>query len=183
MWFTETPWPPIIILSVLAITSASYWLQRGRLRFLVATLFFAAGIVGTYVAERLIITDGERIEAAVFDMADAFDRRDEAGVLRYISPREQKLKELVEWGFTTVTDVDNLNITDVSVDLTSAGQRARSHLRANGRFHVAAYGDVGHKATRWELTWQREGADWRIIDLRRLNVMTGEEIDQRAARE
>lgn len=116
-------------------------------------------------------------------MADAFVRRDEDAVLRHIAPREKELQELVKWGLATVTDVDNLHITDVSTDLSAGETRARSHFRANGRFHVTMYGDVGHKATRWEFTWERQPDGWRIIDIRRLNVMTGEEMDHRAARE
>ncbi len=142
-----------------------------------------AAIAGTYIAERLIISDRERIEATVFDMAAAFDHRDENGVLSRISPRQDELRQLVKWGFATVTDVDNLRITDVSAEMLSQGSRARCHFRANGRFEVIGFGDIGHQATRWELTWQREGGEWKIIRIRRLDPITGEEMDQRAARE
>ncbi len=143
----------------------------------------AAAIAGTYVAEQFIISDRERIEASVFDMAAAFEQRDENGVLSNISQRQDELKQLVKWGFATVTDVDGLRITDVSVELFSQGSRARSHFRANGRFHVVGFGDIGHQATRWELTWRREGGEWKIIAIRRLDPITGEEMDQRAARQ
>lgn len=143
----------------------------------------AAGMLGTYVAERRIVSDRERIEASLFEMADAFVVRDEHAVLDRISPRQDELKALVSWAFATVTAVSDLNLTDVSVQLLMEGSRATTHFRANGRFDVAGFGDVGRKPTRWELTWQREGSDWKIIRIRRLNPITGEEMDQRAARE
>lgn len=116
-------------------------------------------------------------------MADAFVRRDEPAVLSHISPREDELQTLVHWAFATVTAVEDLQLTDVSIDLLMEGSRAVSHVRANGRFHVGAYGDIGHRPTRWELTWQREGEEWNVIRIRRLNPITGEEIDAREARE
>lgn len=182
-WFTETPWPPMFVLSALAIVSGSMWIRGRKPRFLIGTLMCGAGIIATFVAERWIVSDRERIEAAILDMAGAFERRDEDAVLSRISARQDDLRQLVEWGFDTVASVENLHITDVSVGLTSHGSRATSRFRGNGRFHVVGYGDVGHKATRWELTWQREGAEWKIIHIRRLNPITGEEIAQRAARE
>ncbi len=116
-------------------------------------------------------------------MAAAFGQRDENGVLKHISPRQDELTQLVKWALATVTGVNNLRITDVSVEMLSQGSRARCHFRANGRFEVIGFGDIGHQATRWELTWQREGGAWKVIRIRRLNPITGEEMDQRSARE
>jgi hypothetical protein len=183
MWLTDSAWPAMTILCGLAVASAWWWMRTRKISALIVTLLCVMGIPGSYIAERLVITDRERIEAAVHEMAAAFERRQINDLLRYISPRQQALIDLVEWGFETVTKVDSLHITDVAVETFADGSRARSHFRANGRFHAEGFGDVGHKATRWELTWQREGDQWKIVDIRRLNPITGEEMDARAKRE
>ncbi|MBX3439452.1 MAG: hypothetical protein KF861_18330 [Planctomycetaceae bacterium] len=143
----------------------------------------AAGIIATYAVEQLIVTDRERIEAALHEMAAAFERRDRDAVLSSISPQQDELRTMVSRAFETVTAVDHLHLTDVSVDVTSQGTRATSHFRANGRFQIALYGDIGHRATRWSFSWQREAGEWRIHRIQRLNPITGEAIDLFAVRE
>jgi hypothetical protein len=38
-------------------------------------------------------------------------------------------------------------------------------------------GDVGHRASRWDLTWQKQGGDWRIIEIQRLDPISGERMN------
>lgn len=183
MWLSETAWPVMTILAGLTVVSLWWWIRTQKFPALIVTLLCGIGIPGSYFADQWILTDREQIEAAVHEMATAFEERHINGLLLHISPRQQELIELVEWGFETVTAVDSLHITDVSVETLADGSRARSHFRANGRFHVTTFGDVGHKATRWELAWQREGGQWQVVGIRRLNPITGEEMDARARRE
>jgi hypothetical protein len=115
-------------------------------------------------------------------MAAAFEARDAQGLLSHISAREASLQALVSGAFKLITHVEGLHITDVSVDVLAAGSRARSHLRANGRFTAAGYGDIGHQPTRWELTWQKEAGDWKLIKVTRLNPISGEAIESLSGR-
>jgi hypothetical protein len=131
---------------------------------------------GVLVFERSIVTPREQIQQHILDMAQAFQDRREEQVLDYVSLQAEHLRNQVRLGFATVEEVENLRITDTSVTMLAADSRARLHFRANGTFRVRGYGDIGHKPTRWQMTWQQEGGLWKIIDVQRLNVMTGEPI-------
>ena len=64
MWFTENPWPPMLIAALAAVVFLMMWSGNRRgLHFVlaVACLLAAAGI---YLLERLIVTDGEANDAS-----------------------------------------------------------------------------------------------------------------------
>lgn len=176
MWFTEVAWPPMVILSMLMVVCGWRWSQRRRTSLLIATILCGAGIVGSYLIDELIVTDREQVTRLVHALAEDVRRLDVDSTLRYISSREENLKHQVELGFNLISGIDYLTITDESVDIFGQGGRARSHFRANGRIHVRGHGDAGHQPTRWELTWQKEAGAWKIVDIRRLNPITGETI-------
>jgi hypothetical protein len=66
MWFTETPWPPFIILSIISAGFFSLWYAQRRPRQLQASIAFLAlgGLV--IIVEQLIVTESERVEANVY---------------------------------------------------------------------------------------------------------------------
>jgi hypothetical protein len=143
-----------------------------------ALLVVCCGVV--YVVEQNVVTERERVEAAVFGVADAFRAADTGRTLDFISPRAMQLKVIVEHVMVDmqVRVKDDLRITDVNIEMLNEETRARSHLRANGRIFVPRYGgDVGHQPTRWNLTWQKEGGEWKIINVERLDPIRGDPVD------
>lgn len=131
---------------------------------------------GVLVFERARVTPAERIQQHLLDMAQAFEDREQEQVLDYLSLQAEHLRNQVRLGFALVEKVENLRITDTSVTMLAAGSRARLHFRANGTITARGYGDIGHRPTRWQMTWQQEGGQWKVIDIQRLNPMTGEPI-------
>ena len=178
MWFTETAWPPIIILMMSAAVMLALWSTSRRAINLIAAvlLLLCCGVV--YVIEQQIVTERERVEAAVHDMAAAFESADTGATLEFISPRAFDLQLAVQiaMGAMEIRVRDDLRITDVSVEMLNEESRAKVHLRANGTFYVAEYGDVGHQPTRWNITWQKEGGEWKVIDVERLDPVRGDSI-------
>ncbi|REJ79674.1 MAG: hypothetical protein DWQ34_19615 [Planctomycetota bacterium] len=184
MWFTETPWPPIFILAVIAACLAAAFSATQRSVYLAGILVLALLGGGIYFIEKQIVTERERVEAAIYGVADAFQRRDVAETVGYISQNAVLLRLLVLSKLREVQVREDLRITDVSIETSNQDSRATSHFRANGTFAVAGYGDVGHQPTRWEVDWQKEGGEWRIINVRRLDPINGDvmKIDERAVR-
>lgn len=176
MWLTENPWPPVVILIVAAIGCAWMWRERQQSWWLVGAIASIALAGGALVFERAIVTPREQIEQHIRDMAQAFEDRDQQQVLDFVSLQAEQVRNQVQLGFAMVEKVENLRITDTSVTMLAAGSRARLHFRANGTIVARGYGDIGHRPTRWLMTWQQEGGQWKIIDIQRLNPMTGEPI-------
>jgi len=176
MWFTEDPWPPMIIAGLAAAFFLFNWAKSGKTNALLVAIGCLAGVVGIYFLEQAIVTEPERIELMINELADAVVAGDTDQTLSYISKQSPQIGLMVAGAMATVTIEDDLSITDTSVEILAQGSRAKVHFRANGTGSVAAVGIRKHFPSRWELTWQRESGDWKIIKVVRLNVINGEEI-------
>ncbi len=176
MWFTETPWPPIMIFSAIAagLAAALVTTQQGRYAVGIVALLVASLV--TFLVEQHIVTESERVEQAVYDVAEAFQQRDEQRTLSAFSQRAPELQVLAMIALRVVEVRDDLRITDLSVELKNEQTRAFSHFRANGTFHAPGFGDV-REPTRWDVGWQKEGGEWRIISVEQLHPVTGEPIN------
>jgi hypothetical protein len=176
MWFTETPWPPIVILSVLAAILVGVWYPERRGWPLVLVGVLAVLGVGTYFLERVIVTDAERIETSVLEMVEACKRDDVEGTLDFISPQAVRLQAEIAFAMGLADVEEDVHVSDLSVDMVAGRTQAVSHFRANGTINVPSIGHRGPHPSRWELTWQKTGSDWKVIQIRRLNVIDGREM-------
>ena len=176
MWFTETPWPPILAISVLAalLIAAAYSKQRSIYLLGVAALVLISGAI--YVVERLIVTESEKVEASVYGITSAFQRADLEGTLEFFSPEDSEDRALVETALNMVTVEDDLRITDVQITMSAEETLAVSHFRANATVHAKGYGNISRHPSRWELTWRREQGEWRVVRVQRLHPLSGDPI-------
>lgn len=76
----------------------------------------------------------------------------------------------------TIVDIpEPVRISDVRTTMSNNNSRAVTQFRASAVVHVAGSADGVHYPTRWELTWQVEQGEWKILRATRLHIMTGEE--------
>lgn len=175
-WFTETPWPPIMILATLAGAGVAMFFNTQRVKYLFGLLpLLVLGPV-IYAFEQRTVTDREQVEDSVYSVTAAFERQDRSDVLKHIGAQEIILHNVANWAMDNVQPDGPLNVTDVSVTMHNNNTRADAHFRVNGSISVLSMGKVGHRASRWELTWQKEGGNWRIIDIERLDPISGERM-------
>src|SRR5262245_3022882 len=111
MWFTETPWPPIFLLSLAVCVCVALWYSQKRAGWLLAAVGLTAACAAVYFVERSIVTEAERVEQSVLGVAAAFQRKDKQATLSFISPQADELHSLatsaLEW-----VDVHDLAIKD-----------------------------------------------------------------------
>ena len=127
-------------------------------------MIFLCGVI--YVDKQNIITESKRVESAVHDVTRAFADLDSDRTLEFFSSHDIADRLSVDTALNLVTRIKML----------SQQTRAVSHFRANATLNVVGYGNVGRKPTRWELTWQLEEGEWKIINVTRLNPINGEEM-------
>ena len=175
-WFTETPWPPIIILAIVAVVCLAAWASQKRGSWLVAGLLAVVAAVAVFLIERSVVTEAERVEQSVNALADAFQRKDREGTLSFFSLQAPELRAQVAQALDWVDMPNGIDIKDTRVRTSNENTRAVSHFRANG---VVSFRGLGssHAASRWEVTWQKEAAQWKIIDVQRLNPYKDEKMD------
>ncbi|MCA9014244.1 MAG: hypothetical protein KDA77_02825 [Planctomycetaceae bacterium] len=178
MWITETAIPPMIVCSIIAAILFVQWYLRRQTKYLVGVIVMAGLTLGFYVLELNIITAREQVEADLYGLTNAFQNKEVDATLNYISPRADGLRLLVQTALNLVTIDGDLRITDVQTELRSEDSIATTHFRANGTATFGSYS--GRHPTRWELTWQKMGGEWKVTKARRLNPITGEELQPMA---
>ncbi len=190
MWFTETPWPPIVGLVVIGVLLFLGWLSQRKNIFLAGVLLCLAlcGIV--FVIERQIVTERERVEQTLRDFAVTFQKDSlkqglvnmlipgpEPESLTYISASATSTRGLAVAALNFVDLPEPVRVSDVRTTMSNNDSRAVTQFRASATVKVSGYSEAVHQPTRWELTWQREKGDWKILRATRLNFMTGEPLD------
>jgi len=176
MWFTEDPWPPMLLCGAAAIIAIAFWSSSKRVLPLViaAVCLVLAGVV--YVAEAAIVTPAEEVEGLVVTLCDEFRHKDQTALDHFSDTAPQW--KLVCATAMAMVDVDgDLRLTDFQTRVTNQNSRAVTHFRANATLNVKGFGNVGHQPARIELTWAKEPTGWKIIAVRRLHPIKDEELD------
>jgi hypothetical protein len=176
MWFTETPWPPIVILLIVAAILVGVWYPNRRGWPLVGVALIVVLCVGIYFVEREIVTDREVVEASVLDMVEACKSGDVDATLAFISPQRAALRVLIGGAMKLVDIEDDVHVTDLDVRMVAGRTQAISHFRANGTISAPSFQFHGSQPSRWELTWQKTGDGWKVIEIKRLSVVEGREL-------
>lgn len=176
MWFTETPWPPIIILLVVCCFLVAAWQGSRRGAYLGAVVVLLGACVGFIYLEEWIVTDSERVERHVHDLVHAFQRRDEKGTLDFFSQQAPEYRTMVSKAMELVAIRDDVDVKDVNILILAEGTQAISHFRANATIAIRGLMQDSYQPSRWELTWQKEAGEWKIVGVQRLNPVTGEKM-------
>jgi hypothetical protein len=172
-WFTENPWPPIFILGLVVCALLAVWSSQKRGIWLIGVLVAVMLAGAIFFVEKSIVTERERIEQKVLDLTAAFQLKDHDRTLSFFSAQEPELRQTAENALQWVT-LDDLDVKDFDVRLFGEGTGAVSRFRANG--NGSGFGLRGHFATRWDVTWQKEGGDWKIIAVQRLGTLKDEKL-------
>lgn len=175
MWLTEDPWPPMFICGLAALLAVAFWSNSKRVVYLLTAvgLLILGGVV--YLLEQAIVTPAEQVEALVGQLCEDF-RQKKPETLDYFSDSAPELKLMCQAAMAMVEVKDDLRLTDLQTKLTNADSRAIVHFRANAGLSVVGYGDVGRQPARFELTWAKEPAGWKVVTVRRLHPINNEEL-------
>ena len=195
MWFTETAWPPIIILCIVGVLLFLGWMSQRRTGYLAGVCLCLAlcGIV--WLVEVQIVTERERVEQRLLDFTKTFQRESvqrgvanlvlggpEPETFEFISASAQDVRDLARQAMDLVDVQDDVRISDVHTTLTNNQSRAVTQFRASATVNVTTFGNAGRQPTRWELTWQRENGVWKVIRATRLNFLNGQPLENPLSR-
>jgi hypothetical protein len=175
MWFTEDALTPCAVFGAIGL-AVVLWARRNEIRSLQivgSLLLLLAG--STFLVDRLVVTERERIEQRVVSLCDDFRNKREATV-DYFSAQSPDLKNKVKSGMALVTIEGRLRLTDFEIRITNNHTSATSQFRANATISVAGYGNVGHQPSRFLLTWTREQGDWKILRVQRMHPYQDKEL-------
>ena len=176
MWFTENAWQPILLFTLLAMAAGMVWYRRLQSRYLIAMVCCLILIGATWVVERSIVTPRERVHDSVVGIVTAFQQRDLDRTIGYVSNQAKDLKLLIGTAHNLVEVKDDMRLTDINTELLNHDTRAKSKFRVNATVQARQGNYTGHQPTHWEITWQLEGGEWKMINLLRLDPITSNVI-------
>ena len=188
MWFTDTPWPPILILSVLGVLLFLGWVSQRKTGYLAGVALCVALCGLVFVVEQQIVTETERVEQRLLDFTAAFQRDSmKRGLINAVlggGPELESLKfiqgdevrRLATQALDLVDVQDDVRISDIRTRMTNKDSRAITQFRASASVTVAGYNAV-RQPSRWELTWGKEDGEWKVLRATRLNFMSGQPLD------
>lgn len=176
MWFTENPWPPALLLLVGAVIFALAWTRNRRAALAGLVVLCLALIPVVFVVESWIVTPAEEIEAEILSLADTVVSGDVAATLDYFSSTAVTQRAQIATAMAIGRVEPDLRITDITTRVTNSNTIAVSQFRANGTFAVQGPFFAGERQmpTRWETSWRKEGGDWKITEVKRLNPVNGD---------
>jgi hypothetical protein len=173
MWFTENPWPPMLLAGLGSLVCFGLWnSDRRNIYFILGLLLLAmTGVI--YVVERAIVTEGEKLQLQVALLCDQFRKRDMAA-LDHFSSTAPELKATCTAAMHSVEIGNDLRLTDFSTKFMSQNSQANVHFRANAT--ITVLGTSKFYPFRGLLTFRKEGGAWKIVDVQRLDPIKGDKI-------
>ncbi len=177
MGFIEDAWSPIIGLLAVAVFFAGSWYARPRKAPLIGVLAALAACVAVWLVERQVVTPAEEVERDVMGMVDACQRGNIEETVAFISPQAVGWRAAVAAAMALVDVQDDVRVTDMRVQVRAGGTMAVSRFRANATVRTSGPIEyTGRHPSRWELTWQKVGDQWKVIEIRRLSVVGDREL-------
>lgn len=176
MWFTETAIPPIAILLLVAGGFLLAWSNNNRILYLggIVGCLLLCGVV--YAIEVAIVTPREEVEESVRSIAMAAVDGDIDRTVAHVSNHAPDVSQAIRGAMTFVDVHEGLSVKDFEIKMKSSNSQAEADFRANGMFSLQGSEIEQHAATRWLFTWRKEGGQWKVTKLQRLDPMKGEPI-------
>ena len=177
MWLTEDPWPLAIGLACAAAILGFAWYKQPARKFL-GYLAIVAVVLGATVLtiERFVVTEAERVELFMYELADQVRDNRVAGVLKLVDDDAKELKAKIRRGFDYGEVKDDLSIKQVDVKLTAA-DRALVKLRVNGTVREKLLSTELYLATRWRMVLRKTNGKWKITIIERLDPIRDDTIE------
>ena len=175
MWFTEDPWPPVFICGVAALVLFWWWWTTSQKALLTGAIaaVVLAGVI--FVVEDLIVTDSGARRAGCCRYRECVSRKRSEPHVESFFARGHRRAGTGRRGNQYRRYRRQLTITDTSVALLDSGQRATIRFRANA---TATYPNQHERRpTRWEFEFARQGDEWKVTRIRRMNVVKDEYLD------
>ena len=170
----ESPMTAIIVGGLTTALMITAFLKTGSKFLLAGTIVAIAGTIGMVVMERMVVTERERVEQTIYDVAACVERNDVEGAISHVHSQANRIRnhatrEFSSWKFSRVVVKNNLE-----VKLTPPG----NPQTATATFNVVVIlSDASesikdqHVARLVRVTLRKEQDDWRVWEYSHMNPL------------
>lgn len=176
MWFTEEAWPPVIVAAILAAVNLFVWYQNQKPQILAPMVLWFAAIMAAFAVDAAVVTEKEKVAAAVPRLIEDFRSRDLERFLKNFSAGALIYRALAATAMQKVELGNDISLRDVSIKMQAADTRATTRFRVQGTVTYDTI-NLGTHPSRWELGWRKEEGEWRILTVTRLNPLKDEPME------
>jgi hypothetical protein len=165
-WLFESPWAIIIVGVAVEIVLGLIFMNTGRGAVLIAMLAVGVSVALGVLVERVVVTEREEIEVALYGAAAALEANDLEALFTFVGSEAQSLRsrasEVVPRFRILEAKIAGLKIT---VNHVTNPPTARTELV--GRFEVE---DASQRIPyenyiqRFAIRWRRDGDRWLMVD-------------------
>lgn len=167
-WLTEDVTTLLVIIGLLelALAAALYQSGRGPILWAMGGLLLLAG--AAFLIERVVVTERERVESALFGAVAAVENNDLDAVLGYIGSQALEVRTMAQSRMKLV-EIEEAKITDrpkiIINELTSPPTATASFTgRIRGQLKMGTqYGDTF--IARFDVTLREYEGEWKIVSV------------------
>jgi hypothetical protein len=162
--FLENPLPIGVLGGLLALMALIVFLSRRNLASLIALVGVVALTALLLIAEFVIMTDREQVEAALADVLDSIEANDVSAVVGAVDPAATRIRRdveslmpLVKWSLANAASIEVT--VDEGAEPPSASSRFRAYL--NG-VHERSGNGVPYMNQQVDVDWVKRDGRWLI---------------------
>lgn len=172
--FEDPLWLYVALAAAEMIVLALFLRRRTR-ALAIALAVPAALAAAVFAADMLVVTDRERIEAALKDMAAKLEHRDLQGVSAYLADdfggdyADKHVAVSAAEAALKTYRIDGIRTRNVRIEML--GEQAKVHLQTAIHFNSDA-GPASYTLG-WTLFWAKRNGEWRIFSVNVPEVAKG----------
>lgn len=172
MWILDNPYNPFLLAfigTVLALVAFVAWLQSGRKEALIAAAAIAGIFVVLIIAERMMISDREAIEATLAQIARDLEANNREAVYAAIHPSKPELlaqaqAELPGYTFTECR-ITKIQETKINAEAKPKTAQVGFNVMVKGNFKQGADYFSGMTIARYVVLDLEQDSDgkWKVV--------------------
>ena len=174
--FAENVWPLIWLLALGELVLLIAMVGTGRGKLMVWMVVVAALAVVLVIVEWLLVTDRERVEGIVDQMARAVRNEEIDGLIRHLAPRchfgdldREGIRRLAASALRDI-EIEKVTLSDRKTHVFPQRKQATAEFLAVVRGRQSNV-DFPPYASRWIFTFHQDPAgEWQVVEIERLQA-------------
>ena len=127
-WLFEDPTPVLVGIIVVEAILGAFYVSTLRKEFLWAILGMLVPLGGILLADALVVTDREAIQATISEGVAALEANDLERALKLVSPSAREVRQLASWAMAVIK-FTSIHVSDVQISINHLQEPPTAEVR------------------------------------------------------